>query len=232
MAEQVMTKGPRALLTGSTAARVLAVVLAVSAGALAAGCAAVGAMAASAERHGSRTHQAEFTGLDGHTFAVVALVDRSVQAEYPALQPSLIQRIDQRIAENVNATGHVPGDHVTEYLANNPQWVTWPRGRLAEELNVDRIIFVEFNEFRTNEAGNEYVWDGLGWASVSVIERGAVSSDAEVFRKDIRVRFPDDQGIGPDQVSKQGIASTLLKRLVDRAAWLFYTHDEPNALTY
>ncbi|HZW09137.1 MAG TPA: hypothetical protein VFF69_04470 [Phycisphaerales bacterium] len=232
MAERTSNNRRRPLSRRDRVRRGLAGALVCISGLGAAGCAVAGAMASSAERHGSKTHHAEFTELEGHTYAVVALVDRAVQAEYPALQPSLIQRIDQRIAENVNATGHVLGDHVTEYLANNPQWVTWPRGRLAEELNVDRIVFVEVNEFRTNEAGNEYVWDGLGWATVSVIERGAAASDAEVFRKDIRVRFPDDEGIGPDQVSKQGIASTLLKRLVDRASWLFYTHEEPNALTY
>jgi hypothetical protein len=38
--------------------------------------------------------------------------------------------------------------------------------------------------------------------------------------------------VGPDQVTKQGVASTLLKRVVDRVSWAFYTHDEPNALTY
>ncbi|MBK7406052.1 MAG: hypothetical protein IPJ41_15935 [Phycisphaerales bacterium] len=197
-----------------------------------AGCSFLGMMAASAERQGSSKHAAEYTGLAGHTFAVVALVDRAVQVEFPGLLPSLVQRIDQRIAENAGSTGHVPGDRVTEYLANNPQWVAWPRGRLAEELNVDRIVFVEVNEFRTNEPGNEYLWDGVGWATVSVIERGSSTTDVDAFRKEIRVKFPDRRGIGPAEVDRVGVSSTLLARMVDRTSWLFYDHEEPNAIEY
>lgn len=199
------------------------------------GCAVgylIGGMASSAERTGSTTFEPEYTGLEGKTYAVVAWADRSTQSQYPALVPNLIQRVDLRLAEEANASGHVPGDEVTQYLANHPQWVAWPRSRLADELDVDRIVLVEINEFRTNEHGNEYLWDGLGWATVSVVERGSSGSDAEAFRKEIRVRFPDARGYGPSEISRDGVASTLLKRIIDRAAWLFYTHDEPNAIKY
>jgi hypothetical protein len=191
-------------------------------------------MASSAERQGSSTIEAEYTGLDGKSYAVVAWADRSTQMQYPALVPSLIQRVDQRLAEGnaVNATGHVPGDEVTQYLANHPQWVAWPRSRLADELDVDRIVLIEVNEFRTNEPGNEYLWDGLAWATVSVVERGATGSDAEAFRKEISVKFPDARGYGPAEMGRDAVASTLLKRLVDRASWLFFTHTERNAIEY
>lgn len=191
-----------------------------------------GGMAASAERAGSTEYEAEYSRLDGNSYAVVAWADRSVQSQYPALVPNLIQRMDIRLAENTNATGHIPGDEVTQYLANHPQWVAWPRSRLAEELDVDRIVLIEINEFRTNEPGNEYLWDGLAWATVSVVERSTAGSDAEAFRKEVRVKFPDDRGYGPSEISRDGVASTLLKRMIDRASWLFYTHEEPNAIEY
>jgi len=146
-----------------------------------------------------------------------------------------MQRVDLVLATNAGASGHIEGDAVTDYLANTPQWVAWPRSRLADELGeegVDRVVLIEVNEFRTNEPGNEYLWNGVAWATVSVIERGADGSDAEAFRKEIRVTFPDASGYGPEEISKQGVASTLLKRLVDRVGWLFYEHDEPNALKY
>jgi hypothetical protein len=219
-----------------TLARAIGALGAAAALALATGCAAVGfigAMADSAERTGSSTIEAEYDGLAGGSYAVVVWADRSVQMQFPALVPSLIQRVDQRLAANAGATGHVPGDRVTEYLSNHPQWVAWPRSRLAAELdNVDRLVFIEVNEFRTNEPGNDFIWDGLAWATVSVVERAQVGSDAEVFRREIRVRFPDSRGFGVDDFGRDAVASTLLKRLVDRASWLFYTHEEPNAITY
>lgn len=200
-----------------------------------AGCslgALVGGMADSANRLGSTTYEAEYTGLQSHTFAVVATTDRGIQAEFPALLPTLVQRLDLVLAEHAGASGHVPGDEVTGYLANNPQWVAWPRSQLAEELNVDRVIYIEVNDFRTNEPGNEYVWDGLVWATLSVIERGAVATDVEAYRKDLQIHFPDQTGYGPNDFSKQVVASELLRRLIERSGWLFYKHEEKNSLEY
>lgn len=199
------------------------------------GCQLAGVMAASQQRYGSHKVEAEYTGLVGQDFAVVAWTDRAMQMEYPELVPQLIQRVDLAIAAESGASGHVMGDDVTRYLANTPQWVAWPRGRLTEELGehgVDRVVLIEVNEFRTNEPGNEYLWDGVAWATVSVIERGEAGSDAEAYRKEIRVTFPDDPGYGPEEITKVGVASTLLKRLADRAGWLFFDHVEPNALEY
>lgn len=199
------------------------------------GCQVVGMMASSHERYGSRNVEAEYTGLWDKTYAVVATTDRSMQAEYPALIPSLIERVDQRLAEESGAAGHIPGNEVTAYLANHPQWVAWPRGRLNEEIGedgVDRVVLIEINEFRTNEPGNEHLWDGVAWATMSVIERGAEGSDAEGFRKEIRVTYPDGRGYGPQDMDRQAVASALLKRLVDRAAWAFYEHEELNSLEY
>jgi hypothetical protein len=192
----------------------------------------IGGMAQSAQREGSTTFDAEYTGLEGFSFAVIVTADRGVQSEFPALLPTMTQRLDLNLAENAGASGHVPGDDVTGFLANNPQWIAWPRARLAEELGVDRLVFVEVNEFRTNEPGNEYVWDGLAWGTVSVIESGMATTDLEAFRKDLRVKFPDDAGFSPLDISKQAVASELLRRLTERSAWLFYTHDEPNSLEY
>lgn len=199
------------------------------------GCQLVGVMAASEERYGSHNVEAAYTGLVGKSYAVVAWTDRSTQMEYPALAPSLMQRVDLTLAAEAGASGHIEGDAVTDYLANTPQWVAWPRSKLAEELGedgVDRVVLIEVNEFRTNEPGNEYLWDGVAWATVSVIERGESGSDAEVFRKEIRVTYPDATGYGPEEISRQGVASVLLKRLIDRAGWLFFEHVEPNALEY
>jgi hypothetical protein len=216
-------------------ARFGVVALALVSAACAGGCQLAGVMAASEERYGSHTVTPEYTGLVGQDFAVVAWTDRATQMEYPSLLPSLIQRVDLALAQHAGASGHVEGDKVTSYLANTPQWVVWPRGKLTEELGeqgVDRVVFIEINEFRTNEPGNEYLWDGVAWATVSIIERGTSGSDAEAFRKDVRVTFPDSSGYGPEEISRLGVASTLSKRLVDRVAWLFFEHDEANALEY
>ncbi len=193
----------------------------------------IGGMAASAHEAGSSDVPAQYTGLANHTYAVVATTDRAVQAEFPAIVPTIIQRLDLQLAENTGASGHIPGDDVIGYLANHPQWVAWSRARIAKELGVERIVFVEINEFRTNEQGNQYVWNGLVWGTVSVIEADPDNNtDQEVFHKDFQITFPDGGGYGPDDMSKQVVAGELLRRFIQRAAWLFYDHEEPNSLEY
>lgn len=202
--------------------------------ALLAGCAALGmagAVAESAHQAGSTRYPAEYAGLAGVSYAVVVAADRTAQNEFPALTPSLMQRIDALIASSAGASGHIPGDEVTRYLANHPQWTTWPRSELPKALEVDRVVFVEVNEFRTNLPGNEYVWDGLAWASVSVIEAGG-QADATPFRKDIRVKFPDQTNVTSANMDRTAVASVLVKRLTDRVSWLFFEHVEPNSIEY
>ena len=193
----------------------------------------IGGMAASAKEAGSSEVSAEYDDLSGHTYAVVATTDRSIQAEFPALIPTIIQRLDLQLSQNSQASGHVPGDDVIGYLANHPQWVAWPRARLAKELGVERIVFVEINSFRTNESGNEYVWNGLIWGAISVIDADSESStDQESFHKEFQITFPDGSGYGPDDMSKQVVAAELLRRFIQRAGWLFYDHEEKNSLEY
>ncbi len=96
------------------------------------GCQLAGVIAASQERYGSHTVAAEYTGLVGQDYAVVAWTDRSTQMEYPALTPTLMQLVDLVLAAESGASGHIQGDEVTDYLANTPQWVAWPRSRLAD----------------------------------------------------------------------------------------------------
>ena len=193
----------------------------------------IGGMAASAHEAGSSEVDAQYTGLEAHTFAVVATADRSIQADFPALIPTIMQRLDIQLAKDAGASGHIPGDEVTAYLANHPQWVAWSRAKLAKELGVERVVFVEINDFRTNDSGNEYVWNGMVWGTISVIEQDtAGGTDLEAYRKDLQITFPDSDGFGPDDMSKQVVAGELMRRFIQRVAWLFYDHEESNKLEY
>ncbi len=192
----------------------------------------VGGMAESAHREGSTDIPAEYTGVAGHSFAAVASVDRATQARYPTLASEVIGRVNSRLAQSAGATGWVPPDQIIAYLNNNPSWPAWSRERLAEEFGVERLIIVELAEYRLNETGNQYLWDGVAAGTVTVHEADAYAPEFEVFSKEIRVSFPDQRGYGPEELPEAAVATELLRRFVDRVVWVFYDHEEANVIPY
>ena len=192
----------------------------------------IGGMAASAERQGSSTIDAEYFGLEDKSYAVVVVADRLIQSEFPALTSRITQRVDAMLYQNAGASGHAPPARLLGYLYDHPGWVALPRGQLAEEIGVERLVVIEILEYRLGEPGNRYTWNGVASANVEVYETEYAFPDDPAFERLVRVRFPDSDGILREQISEAGVNTALSNRLCDRAAWLFYSHEEPNAITY
>lgn len=189
--------------------------------------AVAGGMAESYKESSTRTVEAEYLGLEGHSYAVVVAADRAIQADFPSLTSVITDRINGRLFQHSGATGFIPTQTGLTYLLNRPQWTAMPLGELAEELGVERLVFIEIWEYRLNDPGNSYLWEGVAQASVGVIDPTSALPDEFVFEKQVRVGFPDGPGFGPAEISRKVVSSALLSRLVDRASWLFYDHQEP-----
>lgn len=219
--------------TRRRAGRTVRVLASLCAGALVAGgagCFAVELAAVAAESYKrSSTHEikAEYRGLEGKTYAVFISADRILQAEHPQLVKSLTMICAERLRLNVDVTGYVPPDTILMYMANNPRWVMMSGKELADEMGVERLVMIEVTEFRLHEPGNSYLWAGRAAATVNVLEADGPINDEYVFRKSVAVAFPDDDGVGPNDMSATIVATRLQTRLVDRATWLFYDHQEP-----
>lgn len=200
------------------------------------GCAAAGVFAIlqkGIEESTPKKVFAEYEGLAGKSFAVLVSIDRSVQAEYPALSAELSARITERIVEGAGASGFVPPADVLGFIARTPSWPVMRREELAERLGgVQRLIVIEITEYRLREAGNRYLWDGQASGLVSVMESDGPLPDQPIFQRQIRVRFPDGSGFSEDDMSGQLVQSALAQRFSNRAAWLFFDHEEPPGITY
>jgi hypothetical protein len=192
------------------------------------GCAVVGGMAAAYEETSTRTVPAEYVGLEGKSFAVIVGADRSLQSEHPGLVEGLTKRLTERLAEPSNlprAGGFVPAEQVLKFQYDNPGWEARPRAELIDSLaKVDRLVYIDLLDFRLHEPGNPHVWDGIASGTVSVFASG---SDSPVFQRSVSVPFPGKVGMNPNDLNRTAVASGLLVRFVDRASWLFYTHEEP-----
>ena len=207
----------------------------VLAGGLQSGCivaAIVGGAVESYRESSTRTVDAEYTGLQDKTFAVVVTADRAIQSDHPGVVAVVTDRVNSMLYANAQANGYIPSQTIMTYLLNRPQWIAKPMGELAADLGVDRLVYIELNEFRLTEPGNEYLWSGVASGTVGVVEADGPLPDDFAFSRDISVPFPDQRGFGPADMSAQLVASALVQRFTDRAAWLFYSHEEPYEPTY
>jgi len=196
---------------------------------------AIGGMAESARRTGSTEFPADYSGLQGKSYAVVVAVDRLTQAQHPGLVARLTSGVNDRLAhpENgVGASAFIPSVDLLNVLYQTPQWPAMPPGEVAEMLGVERLIMVELFDYQLHEAGNRYVWNGVAAGAVTLYESDSGIPDDPVYERSIRVTFPDGTGFMAADIPQSGVTSELSRRFINRVAWLFYVHEEPNTIAY
>lgn len=216
--------------------RVLIAALSFSALLTLGGCNIIGGIAgnimAKQEREGSHEVEAEYRGLEGKTFAVLVTAPAVIQASRPQLAARVAALVSDTLAEHAGATGFVPGPRIIDYQYNRPNWVAKPLGEVAKDLGVQRIIFIDISEYRLRDPGNSYVWEGVASAMVGVVEADTSLPDDMAFQKRLEVKFPDAAGYSPADMPEAMVNTELTRRICDRVAWLFYTHEEPNIIKY
>ncbi|MFT3685520.1 MAG: hypothetical protein QM783_11425 [Phycisphaerales bacterium] len=184
------------------------------------------------QKEGSHTVDAEYRGLPTKSFVVLVSAPTALQADRPGLTAMVSLRVSADLAEHAGASGFVPGDRAAQYQFNHPNWIARPMGDVAKDLGVQRVIHVDFTDYRLREPGNQYVWDGVATATVAVYETDTTIPDDPAFQKIVRVVFPDEKGRTPAEFSENVVNTELTNRLSQRTSWLFYSHDEKNALKY
>ena len=196
----------------------------------------IGGMAASAYATGTSIFPAEYEGLNDHTWAVVVLADRSITSEVFNIQAVVTNATTNKLlgAQNegtLTSAGFQPGQNVLLLQTSQPTFNAWSYIRMAEEIGVDRLIVIDINHFQLYEPGNRYFWNGRVAARVGVVE-AELGIDEFAFSRDIDITYPDDQGFTTQDLTRPHIVNVLLDRLTNRAAWLFFEHEEPNMIEY
>lgn len=186
----------------------------------------VGGMAESGRRNSTKEIDAKYTGLTGKSFVVVVAADRSVQADFPSVVGDITITVAERLRTHASPSGWVPPRDVLRYQYEHPGWTSMPLDKLAAEFGAERLVYIDLREYRLNDPGNAYLWAGVASGTVSVVEADGALSDTFTFQEPIKVEFPGKSGLGPEQITQAVMQSALSLRFVDRAAWLFYTHDE------
>lgn len=214
-----------------TARRLAAAAIALSTLAISGGCnifGIFGVMARTYQETGTHMVPAEYEGLADKDFAVIVSADRNIQGTFPELVTRVTQLVSQRLAvvERTDAAGFVPAPAILEFQLTNPSWSSWTYDQICEEFDVERLIVIDIYEFRLQEPGNQYLWNGLATARVGVVEAESPIPDDFTFNQNVRVSYPDGRGFSKSDFPRRHVFGFLEKRLVDRVSWLFYEHEE------
>ena len=169
----------------------------------------------------------EYEGLEHRTVAVLVDSDLALRYERPKLVPELAVNISRSIAKHIPGIKVLPPQHVLQWQYQTPEWNLLPRGEVAQQLGVERVLWVDLQIFRLHPQGNTWIWEGVVEAEIGIVEEGGFDPDDFVDAWRISAVFPDVNSLDRDSASEQSIRMGLEANFIKRTAWLFYTHLEP-----
>jgi len=194
------------------------------------GCAlvyAAGGMAQNFEYQKEVEVLPKYDGLEHRTVAVLVDSDLALRYERPRLVSELAVNLSRAVAKHVMGVRVLPPQHVLQWQYRTPEWNLLPRGEVAEQLGVERVLWVDLQTFRLHPQGNTWIWEGVVEAEIGIVEEGGFDPDDFVDAWRITAVFPDVHSLDRDSASEHSIRLGLEANFVKRTAWLFYPHLEP-----
>ncbi len=169
----------------------------------------------------------EYGGLEGQSVAVLVDVDHSVLFEYPQAGYELCAALSDQIAANVPHVKVIDARQVADFQRRNIYWPTLRYSKLAERLQVSRLVLIDVIEYRTHEPGNINLYRGVVSATVGVTEADGAKPDDRVYQVMLDVSYPPGNDLGVPDADPLTIRKGMIDLFAIQAGWKFYDHKEP-----
>jgi hypothetical protein len=196
------------------------------------GCQFAAIVATGVHESGSKQVPAKYKGLKDKSFGVIVAADRAIQSDHPGVVAVITAEVTRRVAKDAGASGVIPPEDVLRFQGSRPGWVAMTARDVAKELGVERLIYIDLNEYSLTDPGNPYVWNGVASGIVGVVETDSPYIEEFVFRESVQVKFPDKENTGALDMPGDTVELEILRRFVNRCSWMFFDHEEPNIIEY
>lgn len=183
------------------------------------------------------TVDARYKGLSKQNVAVMVWTDRAMSYDWPTLQLDLTRGIQSRLQElarkkdppkELEGTKLVPAESVVRYQQDHPENDVEAVTDVAPRLNVDRLIYIEVQQFSTRPEESLELYRGSLTANVKVIEVANGKARQAFEDPNVHVVWPPK---GPDEGSPGlGDADTYERTLAaftTEVANEFVPHTQP-----
>lgn len=168
-----------------------------------------------------------YEDLEGRSVAVVVNADMTTQYQFKDLVTKVSGGVAGTLQQEVpNILVKSPRE-VLRWQYATPQWSAQPLAEIAEQLNVERVVYIDILEFRLHPPGNTWEWEGVASAHVGVINRDGIMPDMFEDEFQVVARFPDVDYLDRAAATSASIDFGLTYEFIKRIGWLFYEHREP-----
>ena len=174
----------------------------------------------------TRTIEAEFDGLPGHTVAVVVYADQKILYDYPDAPARLTQGIADSLRKNVEDVCVVDPAKVLRFQIEHLYWDALDRTEIGRRLDAEYVLFVSLIEYTARRPGSAGLSQGQITAETKLYQTSLPERDAVVWSADplLSVTFPEDR---PGRLRQSElIRSETESRFIRQLAWKFHEHKE------
>ena len=166
--------------------------------------------------------------LSGQTVAVVIEADLVMHYEHPGMANVISEAIAARIATNVKNVRVLSPTDISNWQYSTSQWSAMASSEIIDALKVDRIVYVQIQNYRLTPPGNQWLWEGRCDALIGIIEKGSFDQDGFDQTFEVNAIFPRRPSVlTHEEAKKADIERGLLTDFIRETAWLFYLHEEP-----
>lgn len=166
--------------------------------------------------------------LSGERVAVVIDTDLTVHYEHPGISTLIAGAVAGRISKNVENVEVLRPDAVARWQFETPQWTAMPSTEIAKALGVDRVIYIDLQNYSLTPPGNHWLWEGRCSATIGVIEADSYEQDGFADTYEVMAIFPRRPAVlSREEASEGTIERGLLNEFIKQTSWLFYFHIEP-----
>jgi hypothetical protein len=163
------------------------------------GCGAVGAVAYKLQ--GPTVVKPAYNGFKGQTVAVMAWADRDLRIEHSALQLDVSQGVYEKLRKSQrNGADELAGtkfpraaapDAMVRFLYDNPRYDGDSIPEIAPQLGVNRLIYLEVEDFSTQSEEVPELFRGHLSALLRVIEVAPDGTAKVAFQDRVQAVWPE-----------------------------------------
>jgi hypothetical protein len=169
----------------------------------------------------------EYDGLANQKVGVIVAAGPDIEMRFPTAGYEVSTVISQRIADNVPGAVVLDPKQIEQFKLRNIYWTTNTPSDIAEALGVDRLVYVDLDEYRIREPGNSVMFMGVINARMQVFESDGPTPDDAAYATVVGATYPRNAKVGVPEADPNTIRLGVLDQFSRAAAGKFYEHEEP-----
>lgn len=177
------------------------------------------------ERQNGKAVTAVYTGLLDKSVAIVVYADDATTFQYPECREEISAFVAARFRGNVPNIRLLSHKDVINWQNETLNWQALQVKDIGKHFSVDRVLYIELNEFASREPDSDMLLRGRIKASCQVFEVD-IPGNQPSWREEIAVYFPDNGPLDATQSSELVVRKRALEMFSENLVNRFYDHRE------